>query len=423
MTVQPAESAIGGEVVLTAARVFDGTGAPAFTPGYVHIRDGRIVTAGPRAEWTHAGPDISIRDFPSSTILPGLINAHSHYASQRLEIPSSQVWQWPETLQILRAAAKAQAEMARGVTAARDLGAKGSLNIVLKRAISMGLIPGPRMVVCGQLICMTGGHGYYMGREVDGPENMRVAVREMLKLGADFIKVVASGGMNVAGPHPVFPWESHVVADTVQQELGEDEIRAAVDEASKVGRNVTAHAYGVPAISAALRAGVQGIEHGIWLDAHWADYMAEHDVSLVPTISGLSQYIAFGPKRGTAPFVIERAKRAAAAHKQSVALARAAGVRVATGTDNSGEMVLEIEELVDAGFSNADGLRAATSAAAEVLGIANETGTLVAGKWADILIVQGNPLERIADLHQVQLVLKDGHAIDRVLAREGRFDL
>lgn len=361
----------------------------------------------------HQDPAATVIEAPDCTALPGLINAHSHYASQRLEVPSHQVWQWPETLQILRAASKGKEELERGVTSTRDLGAKGTLNIVLKRAIQMGITVGPRMVVCGQLICTTGGHGYYMGREVDGPDAMRVAVREMLKLGADFIKVVASGGMNLAGPHPIFPWESHVTADPVQQELTEEELSVAAEEAHKVGRRLAAHAYGIPAISASLRAGADTLEHGIWLDDEWADYMAEHDQTLVPTVSGLQQYVDFGPKRGTAPFVIERAKRAHQAHKETIALAHAHGVRIATGTDNSGDMWREMELFVESGMSRSAAIVAATKHAAEALDIAKEVGTLENGKYADVLVVRGNPLDRISDIRNVQMVLQAGKVVFR----------
>jgi imidazolonepropionase-like amidohydrolase len=395
------------DLVVKAGKIIDGKGGKAIEHGFLRIEGGRIKQIGTWDDLASVTGEPEVLDACNTTVMPGLVNAHTHLVTNRLKA-YGQVWLWPETLQILRAAHKAQSEMAIGVTSVRDLGAKGTLNIVLKRAIGMGLIPGPRMVVCGQLLCMTGGHGYYMGREVDGPESVRLAVRQMFKLGADFIKVIASGGMGVAGAHPVFPWDVHVVAETVEQELTEPEIRVAAEEAHKIGRRVSAHAYGMPAIGAALAAGVDSIEHGILLDDQAADYMAENNVSLVPTLTGIQQIVDFGPERGVPQFIIERAAGYVDAHKETVARARSAGVRMAAGTDSSGELRMELEQLVDAGLTNGEAIVAATRSGAEVLELERDVGTLEAGKLADILAVEGNPLERITDVRNVRLVLFGG---------------
>lgn len=398
-------------LLIRAGRLIDGTGSSAVANAVIRVEGGRIAAIYAPGESPPDLESIPILDASGLTVLPGLINAHTHLVTQRLAA-YKEVWEWPEMLQVLRAADKGQSELRLGVTSVRDLGAKGALNIVLKHAIESGLIQGPRLVVCGQLICMTGGHGNYMGKEVDGPDEMRAAVREMFKRGADFIKVVASGGMGVSGGHPVFTWQTQVIADTVQQELTEEEMRAAVDEAHKIGRRVSAHAYGMPAIGAALAAGVDSIEHGILLDEAAADYMVEHDVSLVPTLTGIQQIVEFGPTRGVPQHIIDRAQTYVEAHRRSVQVARAAGVRIAAGSDSSGELRLELEHLVGAGLTNAEAISAATKSAAEVLD-RDDIGTLEVGKWADVLAVEGDPLQNISDVRNPRLVLKGGEIVFR----------
>lgn len=398
---------------IKTGQFIDGTGAAPIANAVVRVERGRIAGIHRPNETPSDIPPESLIDASGLTVLPGLINAHTHLVTQRLAA-YKEVWEWPEMLQVLRAADKGQSELSLGITSVRDLGAKGALNIVLKYAIESGLIKGPRLVVCGQLICMTGGHGNYMGKEVDGPDEMRAAVREMFKRGADFIKLVASGGMGVSGGHPVFTWQTQVIADTVQQELTEQEMRVAVEEAHKIGRRVSAHAYGMPAIGAALAAGVDAIEHGIMLDEAAANYMVEHDVSLVPTLTGIQQIVDFGPARGVPQHIIDRARGYVDAHRQSVAVAKAAGVRIAAGSDSSGELRLELEHLVAAGLSNAEALSAATKSAAEVLA-RDDVGTLEVGKWADVLAVEGDPLQNISDVRNPRLVLKGGEIVFQAL--------
>jgi imidazolonepropionase-like amidohydrolase len=264
------------------------------------------------------------------------------------------------------------------------------------------------------MICITGGHGWFIGIEADGVEAVRVAVRENVKAGADVIKMMATGGVMTPG---VDPLAAHFTPE---------ELRSGVEEARRLGRKVATHALGSSGILAAVDAGVASIEHGFELDDAVIERMLEADVVLVPTLSaiGVCERVGY---RGLSPELAERAARYADLHRASVRRFHRAGGRIALGTDagtplnHHGANVQELAFLTDLGMAAADALRAATSVGADLLGLADR-GRLVAGAAADLLLVEGDittSLDAIVDRRRHRLILKDGRDLRRELGRSG----
>jgi imidazolonepropionase-like amidohydrolase len=283
------------------------------------------------------------------------------------------------------------------------------IDLGLKRAIRSGLIPGPRMLVSGQLICMTGGHGWQLGREANGPDEVRRAAREQIKAGVDIVKLMATGGVLTPGVEPG------------SEQFTEEELRAGVEEAHKAGKKTAAHAMGTKGIMNALRAGIDSIEHGVYLDEETVTLMKKRGVALIPTISALYHIETKGLAAGIPAFAVEKTLRVKPFHLESIRMARAAGVKVAAGTDAStpfnhhGANLGEIKLLVEyGGFSAAEAIDAGTRVSAQVLGLDVELGTIVEGKIADLVAVRGNPLEDIgllADRESVCLVMQGGRIV------------
>jgi imidazolonepropionase-like amidohydrolase len=249
---------------------------------------------------------------------------------------------------------------------------------------------------------MTGGHAWFLGREADGPDAVRHAVREELKGGASCIKFMASGGVYGHAEEPGAP------------QLTTKEMRAGVEEAHKAGRKVAAHAYSVEAISNALEAGVDSIEHGSFLDAKTAERMQEEGVYLVPTISVYAAMYAKGPELGAPDYIQRKTPELLDASREAFRLALEVGVPIAAGTDCGapghphGSLPEELRLMVEAGATPMQALHCGSAAAAELLGIGEYLGTLEPGKKADLVAVSGNPLQDIGALRDVRLVLRNG---------------
>jgi imidazolonepropionase-like amidohydrolase len=249
---------------------------------------------------------------------------------------------------------------------------------------------------------MTGGHAWFLGREADGPDAVRQAVRDELKGGANCIKFMASGGVYGHAEEPGAP------------QLTVEEMRAGVEEAHKAGRKVAAHAYSVEAISNALDAGVDSIEHGSFLDAKTAERMREEGIYLVPTISVYAAMYTKGPELGAPEYIQRKTPEVLDASREAFRLALEVGVPIAAGTDCGapghphGSLPEELRLMVEAGATPMQALRFGTAAAAELLGIGEELGRLEPGKKADFVAVAGNPLQDIDALRDVRLVLRNG---------------
>lgn len=343
------------------------------------------------------------------TLLPGFIDAHIHVCIDGSPDPVSTMMAESQTETTLKAAAAARQTLMAGVTTIRDMGGKDGIDLGLRQAVKSGLIPGPRMLVSGRLICMTGGHGWRIGLEANGPDEVRKAAREQIKAGADIVKLMATGGVMTPGVQPG------------SEQFTEAEMRAGVEEAHKAGKKTATHAMGTRGILNALRAGIDSIEHGVYLDEEAVAFMVEHNIPFIPTMSALYHIENNGVAAGIPEYAVEKTQMVKPHHLESIRMAREAGVLVAAGTDAGtpfnlhGENLTEIKLLVDyGGFSPMAAIEAGTRVSARVLGLEDELGTIEEGKIADLILVSGNPLENIDILlnrEAIPLVMQAGNVV------------
>ena len=345
---------------------------------------------------------LEIVDGSGHTLTPGLIDAHVHITME----PDANPWlrmNDSDALIALRAARNAQATLAAGFTTVRDLGAKNYIDLALRDAIAQGVVQGSRMLAAGKCICMTGGHGWMMGREVDSPDEARKAAREQLKAGADVIKIMATGGVMTPGVEPG------------AQQLTREEMAAAIGEAVKAGKKTATHAQGRTGIMEAVLAGIHSVEHGFYLDDELCEEMVRRGVYLVPTLVAPYWIVEKGIEAGIPVWAVDKAKASQEAHLKSFELAIRSGVKVAMGTDAGtpfnlhGRNALELELMVKSGLSPRQAIDSATLSGADLLGISHFTGDLTQGKRADLVLVEGDPLQDIRLLQtSIVKVWKDG---------------
>lgn len=342
-------------------------------------------------------------------LLPGLINCHDHLMDKglgRRQVGSDGAWRHdfsrrPPGFQALECAKNARIELSQGVTTIRELAGPhmadqqnpGYTNVDLRDAIAAGL-PGPRILACRLAVTMTGGHGYpwFAIREADGPDEVRKAVREQLKGGADLIKIMSSGGFS----H--YPHE-----DPQATQFTVDELRAAAEEAHRQGRLITTHAIADQGARNAVDAGIDTIEHGFLLTEQTVDHMAAMGTSFVPTVR-----VVVRMQEGKGELA-EFARTVVPSHVRAVKQAAEAGILIGAGTDSRAFMVDEIEALVSVyDFSPMDALVAATGSAARICGL-EQVGTIESGKLADMLIVGTDPIQQIREgLQDVRAVYREG---------------
>ena len=343
------------------------------------------------------------------TLLPGFIDAHIHICMDGSPDPVAAGLTESPTITTLKAAEFARRTLMAGVTTVRDMGGRDGIDFGLRQAIDSGLIPGPRMLISGRLICMTGGHGWQIGLEANGPDEVRKAAREQIKAGVDIVKLMATGGVLTPAVEPG------------SEQLTEEELRAGVEEAHKAGKKTATHAMGTRGIQNALRAGIDSIEHGVYLDDATVSMMMERNIPLIPTISALYNIETKGIEAGIPAFAVEKTLKVKPFHLDSIRMAREAGVLVAAGTDAGtpfnlhGENLGEIKLLMDyGGFSPMGAIEAGTRIAARVLGLEKELGTVAEGKVADLVLVEGNPLDNIDVLlnqESICLVMQGGKIV------------
>ncbi len=381
--------------------LIDGTGAAPVRRQSVLIEGTKVSWIGPDESAPSCTPD-RIVEGAGRTLLPGLINAHVHLCSDGAADLFAQVRDDSIPFATLRAARNAHLTLESGVTTVRDCGAANNVAIELGRAISAGLVVGPRVQAAGRVITMTGGHGYFMGREADGADGVRTATRAEIKEGADFIKVMATGGVLTPG------------VDPANAALHLDELRAVVQEAHNSGRRVTTHAIGAIGIKNALKAGVDSIEHGYHLDDEALEMAVAQGTYLVPTLSAIPAILRHGRSDGIAEWVVEKAERELDRSRSGFISAVNSGMRVAAGTDAGTpfnrhyDMASEMASMVELGLSPLQAITAATRNSAENMTLLDRTGTIEVGKMADLLIVDGDPSEDIAVMSRVVLVMKEG---------------
>ena len=395
-------------VAYRATRVFDGASEEVMEDGAVVVEDGRIASVMP-AEDLPAGTEVV--NLGDATLLPGLIDAHVHLVWSASAEPHALVESESRALTALRCANNAGLHLRAGVTTVRDVGSTEGLAIEVGRAVELGVLPGPRVVAAGRAIAMTGGHGWFLGREADGPDAVRRAAREEMKAGAGCVKLMASGGVYGHAEEPGSP------------QLTEEEMGAAVQEAHKAGRKVAAHAYSPEAINNALEAGVDSIEHGSFMDRATAERMQEQGTYLVPTMSVYAAMAEKGPELGAPEYIQRKTAEVLEASREAFRLALEVGVKIAAGTDCGapghphGTLPEELRLMVEAGATPTEALRYGTSAAADLLGLAEEVGTLEPGKNADLIAVGGDPLHDIRALGEVRLMLRNGEQVERSQAK------
>lgn len=390
------------ELVLLNGLIIDGMSDQPIEKGYVMIEGSRIKEVSRGRPSTSGGTTIDVH---GGTILPGLIDCHVHLVWDGSPDPAKKIQDLPESHIALWAYRNAINTLECGITTVRDLGSPGRTVLDLVRVIREGILVGPNILSAGPALCMTGGHGHYMSHEVDGVDNVLGAARWVMREGADVVKLMASGGIYTEGEKVGSP------------QFTVEEMGAAVEEAHKREKPVAAHAEGLAGIRNALEAGVDTIEHGIYSDEDCLRRMKERGVALVPTMAVMRR-LATDPR--IPPFAQEKARPVTETHIAMLRRAVELGVTIASGTDAGSPCsppdvyFEELEIMAEAGMSAMDLIKASTSVAARVVRRQN-LGSLEPGKQADVVVVEGNPLKRLADIRNTRLVLVKGTVFRNLL--------
>lgn len=389
------------------ARIVDGTGAEPAEADIV-VEDGRIVEVGRGLDG-----DESV-DLAGKSVLPGLFDCHTHVVVSSID--TMRLLQTPFSYRFFQAAHNLEATLRIGITTVRDA---GGADLGVKEAVEDGLVAGPRMHISLSMISQSGGHGdgwvpsggtieallpTHPGVPetlVDGPDQMRRTVRELIRMGADVIKVATSGG--VLSPRDK-PTHAH---------LRPAELEVLVEEATAAGIFVMAHAQATPGIKNAIRAGIRSIDHGIYLDDEAIQLMLDRGTWLVPTLMAPRGVIDAADAGASIPEAsVQKAREVCDTHQTSFAKAVKAGVKVAMGTDSGvtphGQNLRELALMVEGGMSPMEAIVATTASAAALMGLEDELGTLQAGRRADLVVVDGDPLDVASLADRITQVYKDG---------------
>ena len=389
-------------VLLRGGTLWDGQQRQVRVGADVLVEDGRIAAVGHEARDRGA----HVVDLEGRYVLPGLIDMHVHLVWSGGPDPATVVEREGEQLTTVRAAAQAQQQLGAGVTTVRDLGGNADIPLTVATAVDRGVLEGPTIVAAGQTIIMTGGHDPFWGLASDGVDAVVRSVRRQVSLGAGVIKVAATGGV-YGRP------EGENVGQT---ELTLEELTAAVHEAHRFGLKVAAHALGTEGIRNAVLAWVDTVEHGNFLDEETVALMRRQGTALCPTLA-IYRTIAEGPGSGVPSYAADKAQRAVAAHRESFAMAREAGLQIVAGTDAGScatphpALVGELSALCDLGMTLYEALLAATSTAADVLARRGRTGRILPGGPADLVVVDDDPFHDVRALLEPYLVVREGRII------------
>ncbi|MCC2601297.1 metal-dependent hydrolase family protein [Sphingopyxis yananensis] len=403
--------ALAKDVVIHAGKLFDGTSTSMRSNVSILITDEKITSVA-NGFVTPAGAEVI--DLSKSTVLPGFIDMHDHVtggAFGRDKLRGTVEQKAFQSVWNVRAILNA------GFTSVRDAGANTELVVALRDAINAKIIPGPRLTVAGNAIGPTGGHGDPLNHidprwdrhddwlltVVDGPVAGMRAVRELHKRGANVIKIMSSGGVASPGDDPNL------------QLMNDEELKAVVDTAHSLNMKVLSHAHGKPGVDAAIRAGVDSIDHGTYADAETYKLMKERGTYMIPTLFAAQEIydVAITNPESLPPTVAEKAIAVTPTMRKNALAAYRAGVKMALGTDQlgwrpHGENAKEFEYLVAAGIPAVDAILMGTRNAADLLGKSDQVGSIQAGRFADIVAVNGDPLKDITELQRVQFVMKGG---------------
>jgi imidazolonepropionase-like amidohydrolase len=394
-------------ILLHNARLFHGPSRSVHGAAWLLIDAERIADVGTGELPLPRVPDATMLDLDGLTLLPGLINLHVHFHLDGSGDTWGRLASETDQLLSLRSVGTAKAMLSRGITSVRDLGAKGPGIIALRQAIQERLLPGPRIQAAGQAICMTGGHFRVGGSvEVDGVPEMLAAARRQFAAGADLLKLMATSGMTAPPGVPLGT-----------PELSFEELHAGVAVAHALGRRAAAHALGAEGIKNAVRAGVDTLEHGPFLDDEAIELLLAHGTTLVPTLTAYHRMAEHVGRGALPPRVAKLAAEVHQGHLELVGRAFRAGVKIGIGSDAGShfnphdDLVTELQLLVEAGIPSGDVLQMAGEVSASAMGWGHLIGALEPGRLADVIAVHGNPLEDVGVLRNVGLVVKSGEIV------------
>ncbi len=405
--------------------IIDGHGRDPLKNGAVLVQDDRIQAVGRKTDIRLPDADITLLDAKGGHILPGLIDTHVHFVFEELNL--MRIMNTPFSLNYYLAMDRMKRTVEAGITSVRDA---GGADLGMKRAVEQGLVLGPRMQISITVLSITGGHGdswlpsgadlrlfaEVPGRPsgiVDGPDNVRQKVREILRAGADVIKVCATGGVLSPTDHPEFT------------QFTEEELVVMVQEAAyRRGLKVMAHAQGAEGIKNAVRAGIHSIEHGIFVDEEAIELMLAKGTFLVPTLLAPIAVLEIAEATGNIPeWGVQKARETVEIHSENIAKAYRAGVNIAMGTDagvmKHGTNLRELGLMCGVGMSPMESIVATTKTAAACLGWQDRVGTLDPGKLADVIITKTDPLADIRSLEKgenIGLVMLDGRVVKNILS-------
>jgi imidazolonepropionase-like amidohydrolase len=400
-----------GRVIVHAGKLLDVRSGKTLTDQAIVIEGGRITSVGSFTQAKRSADDRLV-DLSNATVLPGLTDAHTHLTGNPQDVgPQALLISIPRAT--LTGARNARITLEAGFTTVRNVGAEGYGDVALRDAINAGDVPGPRMLVSGPALGITGGHcdenllpfEYHYAAEgvADGVEGVQHKVREVIKYGADLIKICATGGVLSHADNP------QASAYTLE------ELKAIVTDAHRLGRKVAAHAHGAQGILWASQAGVDSIEHGSYIDDAAIAEMKKNGTYLVPTLYLADWFLDNAERLHVPPELIAKGKEVMPAARKNIAHAFSSGVKVAFGTDAAvyphGLNAHEFAVMVKLGLTPLQSIQAATINAADLLGWSDKIGAVESGKWADIIAVDGDPLQDVTTLEHVKFVMKGGEVI------------
>ena len=405
--------------ILRAARLIDGNGGPAAEQAAILLEGDTIRQIG-TAETVQApeGAPVQEFDYGDATIMPGLVDSHVHLIGIGDGRAGDELVTLPDEVLTVQAAQNVRRHLYSGVTTVRDCGAKNRTTFALRQAVEMGILPSPRLVLAGRPVAIIGGHLSYFGIQATGEDECRAAVRQLVKEGADFIKITATGG-STRTSHPLRP------------SFDVDELSAICEEAHKFGRHAAAHCASSQGMVNVLDAGIDTIIHGVHKDPDGSDTyrpdiserIAENGVFVNPTIGAsvdrIRQLEDMGNLTPEQQAELDTVRAGSEVRMDQFARMRDAGVVMSAGSDSAwgnyrmGDFQTEIEAHAMAGMSNMEAIVSATRDAARSCWIADQVGTLESGKQADVLVVEGNPLDDLGNLRKVADIFLAGGRVDR----------